>query len=460
MSLELLIVDIVSLIISGGIAIGIWSQINPALKPEFYISVIPLVFVFVVLYALTGLYPAIGISPVEEFRRLTLTTTAVFLGLATISFWVRSVEAYSRASFGLAWILSLFIVPIGRELFRTAATRVKRWGEPVILIGYGPDGKTVLEYLLKNPQVGLLPKAVIQTSGNKESVPNGITVIQSKDILSNQVVPEIVGFHTAILIITEMDKNLLRAVIDELTGRYSHLILMTEILPLGSVWVTPYDMGGILGLELKQNLMSRSQQILKRVLDIGLILLFLPVLIPILCICSLLVVIDSPGGVLYSQYRVGQSGRCIRIWKFRSMAKNADQILQAFLESHPGLQKEWEANRKLKHDPRITRIGAIFRKLSLDELPQLWNVLKGEMSLVGPRPIVDAEILYYENSYYLYARVKPGITGMWQISGRNNMSYAERVRLDAYYVRNWSIWLDVYILARTIFTVLSGKGAY
>ena len=269
------------------------------------------------------------------------------MGLATISFWVRSVEAYSRASFGIAWLLSIFIVPIGRELFRTTATHIKNWGEPVVLIGYGPEGKTVLEFLIKNPKVGLLPKAVIQTGVGGENVPEGIPVFQSQDILTNQPVPALKGFRTAILIMTEMDETLVRAVIEEQTGGFSHLILMTEILPLGSVWVTPYDMGGILGLELRQNLMSRSQQIFKRVLDIGLILLFLPILVPLLFICSLLVLLDSPGGVLYSQSRVGQNGHNIRIWKFRSMVRHADQILTAYLETHPDLKEEWEAGRKL-----------------------------------------------------------------------------------------------------------------
>ncbi|MEL6763560.1 MAG: sugar transferase, partial [Cyanobacteria bacterium J06607_6] len=126
----------------------------------------------------------------------------------------------------------------------------------------------------------------------------------------------------------------------------------------------------------------------------------------------------------------------------------------------PVNREEWEKERKLKSDPRITRIGRLLRRTSLDELPQLWNVLRGEMSLVGPRPIVDAEVAHYADKFELYKRVPPGITGLWQVSGRNDVTYSERVNLDAYYVRNWSVWLDIYILLRTIWVVLIGDGAY
>ena len=143
------------------------------------------------------------------------------------------------------------------------------------------------------------------------------------------------------------------------------------------------------------------------------------------------------------------------------MFVNADQVLDDYLDKHPELRKEWERDHKLKSDPRILPlVGVFLRKTSLDELPQLWNVLRGEMSVVGPRPIVTAEIPKYHDRYELYLRVRPGITGLWQISGRNNTTYEERVQLDTYYVRNWSPWLDLYILGRPIRTVLMREGAY
>ena len=142
------------------------------------------------------------------------------------------------------------------------------------------------------------------------------------------------------------------------------------------------------------------------------------------------------------------------------MVVNAEQVLLKYLDEHPQFRKEWEENLKLKNDPRITRIGKWLRKFSLDELPQLWNILCGEMSLIGPRPIVEEETRHYVDIYDLYRQVPPGISGLWQVSGRNDTTYAERVALDAYYVRNWSLWLDLVILAKTVWVVLSGKGAY
>jgi lipopolysaccharide/colanic/teichoic acid biosynthesis glycosyltransferase len=141
------------------------------------------------------------------------------------------------------------------------------------------------------------------------------------------------------------------------------------------------------------------------------------------------------------------------------MHADAEQLLNEFLQGKPDLQAEWEQNFKLRNDPRVTRVGRFLRKTSLDELPQLWNVLRGEMSLIGPRPIVDAEIPKYGAVYEMYRRIRPGISGFWQVSGRSDTSYAERVKLDAYYVHNWSIWLDLVILVRTVGCVMLGRGA-
>jgi lipopolysaccharide/colanic/teichoic acid biosynthesis glycosyltransferase len=148
------------------------------------------------------------------------------------------------------------------------------------------------------------------------------------------------------------------------------------------------------------------------------------------------------------------------VWKFRTMRVNSEQMLAGHLAKNPGAAEEWRRGQKLKNDPRVTRLGRILRKASLDELPQLVNVVRGEMSMVGPRPIVDSEIQKYGSAFALYRQVIPGLTGLWQVSGRNERSYDERVELDTYYVRNWSPWLDIYLLARTIKVVVTGYGAY
>jgi lipopolysaccharide/colanic/teichoic acid biosynthesis glycosyltransferase len=177
-------------------------------------------------------------------------------------------------------------------------------------------------------------------------------------------------------------------------------------------------------------------------------------------IIAILIRLDTPGSILYGHSRIGMRGETITVWKFRTMVVNADQVLDGFLSTNPGALEEWKMSHKLKNDPRVTRVGQFLRKTSLDELPQLWNVLMGEMSLVGPRPIVPDEVAHYEGGFTLYKRVRPGITGLWQVSGRTNAAYSDRVRYDEYYVRNWSIWLDIYILLRTVWTVIRGEGAY
>ena len=181
---------------------------------------------------------------------------------------------------------------------------------------------------------------------------------------------------------------------------------------------------------------------------------------PLLLAIVVLIKLDSPGPAVYGHRRVGAGGEHFRCWKFRTMYTNAEQLLDECLQGDPRLRAEWEQTFKLRDDPRVTRVGRFLRKTSLDELPQLWNVLIGQMSLVGPRPIVDAEIPKYGAAYDLYRRIRPGISGFWQVSGRSDTSYAERVKLDAYYVHNWSVWLDLIILARTVGSVILGRGAY
>ena len=197
----------------------------------------------------------------------------------------------------------------------------------------------------------------------------------------------------------------------------------------------------------------------KRVLDvvgaIALGVVFSPLIVAI-------VVLTLFGGnaVLYRHLRVGRGGRTFWCVKFRTMIPNADQVLRGLLEKDPELRAEWIRDRKLRRDPRVTRLGHFLRRTSLDELPQLLNVLRGEMSLVGPRPVVREELLRYGRSVGIYLSVKPGITGLWQVTGRNNTSYRRRVALDTYYVRNQNVLLDLYILTKTTGVVLRGNGAY
>ncbi len=197
-----------------------------------------------------------------------------------------------------------------------------------------------------------------------------------------------------------------------------------------------------------------------RILDITLILLALPYILLFFVVISIMIVLDSRGGVIYKQTRIGKGGREFKAYKFRTMVLNADQVLQEYLDKSPELKAEWLATHKLKQDPRVTRVGAILRKASLDEMPQFWNILIGEMSLIGPRPIVEAEIEKYGRCFELYKQARPGLTGLWQVSGRSDTSYKRRVELDEYYLLNRSLKLDILIILKTVLVVLSRKGAY
>lgn len=209
-----------------------------------------------------------------------------------------------------------------------------------------------------------------------------------------------------------------------------------------------------------KTLQGRPKQKVKRVLDLLICLLGLPLLLPLGALLALVVWLDSHACPIYTQKRIGKNGRTFKIYKFRTMVKDADELLARYLADNPAYAAEWRGVRKLRKDPRITRTGAILRKISLDELPQIFNILIGDMTLVGPRPIVDEEKQKYGRFFREYCSVSPGLTGLWQITGRNNTTYERRVACDRYYMNNWSLRLDMWILWHTIPAAITGHGAY
>ena len=241
---------------------------------------------------------------------------------------------------------------------------------------------------------------------------------------------------------------------------FRHVVVIPNLAGITNSAVTARDLTGIFAVEIKHNLLDPWAQRLKRVLDLFGAVVGGLLISPLLLAIVVLIKLDSSGPVFYGHRRLGAKGEYFRCWKFRTMSTDAEWLLDEHLQRNPDLQAEWEQNHKLREDPRVTRVGRFLRKLSLDELPQLWNVLRAEMSLTGPRPIVDAEIPKYKKNYALYKRIRPGMSGFWQVGGRSDTDYEERVAMDSYYVRNWSVWLDIIILARTIKIVLAGKGAY
>lgn len=201
-------------------------------------------------------------------------------------------------------------------------------------------------------------------------------------------------------------------------------------------------------------------RVLKRGLDVTAVLLMTPLLLPLFLAIACAVRLTSPGPVFYSHRRIRQNGAFFSMWKFRTMCVNSAEVLSRYLDENPEAKAEWARNHKLRNDPRITVIGAFLRKFSMDELPQIWNVLAGQMSLVGPRPIVAAEVEKYKDTFRAYCRVKPGLTGLWQVSGRSELTYDQRVALDLEYVENWALHRDLHILLKTVPSVVNPDGAY
>jgi len=262
------------------------------------------------------------------------------------------------------------------------------------------------------------------------------------------------------LVPDDLPNEALPLLLDQLNQRFQRVWLVPNLLEVASVWITPRDLQGHLALELRNNLLEPRNVILKRVIDLLLSSVLALLTFPVMVIIGLLIRLDSPGPLLLRQTRLGRRGRPFTIYKFRTMHRNAQALLERHLDNDEAARREWQAHRKLRRDPRVTRVGRLLRRLSLDELPQLWNVLRGEMSLVGPRPIMTDEIDRYGERAHLYTQVLPGLTGLVQVSGRSNLAYERRVRLDAYYSRNWSVWLDILILARTLVVVMRTDGAY
>lgn len=454
----LMVADVIGLMIAVYISVMIRLALRGQFEPVLYWNLWPLLAMVVVMYGMAKLYPGVGLSPVEELRRLCLTTTLFYFALAAVIFLFREGTTYSRGIFLMAWPLSMIAVWLARITIKRLVAPRAWWGFPVIIMGAGRTGELVIRTLKRQPGLGLKPVAVLDDDPQKQGELAAVPVIGNLAIAPWVARDRNVSY--AIVAMPGVPREKLLAILERYGHTFPHLLVIPDLFGLSSLWVGATDMGGILGLEIRQRLLLYGPRLTKTILDCALTMVLGVVALPLFLAIMVAVKLDSPGPIFYGHYRLGRRGRPFTAWKFRSMVTNADAVLRQHLIDNHLLREEWERERKLKSDPRITRVGRFLRRTSLDELPQLWNVLQGEMSLVGPRPIVDEEIAYYDDKYELYKRVHPGITGLWQVSGRNDVTYAERVNLDAYYVRNWSVWLDIYILLRTIWVVMIGDGAY
>lgn len=420
------------------------------------VSVLANVIVWIGLRALLGLYPGYGLVAAEELRRQTYVVAAA-LGMTTVFFLALHVgDLLSRLLLFAGFIGLALLAPVERHFVKRGLKRLGYWGKPVAVLGAGWTGAKVIRALRSEWALGYLPVAVFddhRIEGALEGVFYGGNLDQMAGVARDY------GISTAILATPEARGDRLKEITERAKASFFSVIVVPDFGEMLNSAVAARDLGGTFGVEIKQNLLNPWARRTKRALDlcggVGCGLLLSPLLLAIAAWIRL----DSPGPAIHGQERLGPGGKPFRCWKFRTMSLDAEQALDEHLRNDPDLRAEWERDQKLNEDPRVTRVGRFLRATSLDELPQLWNVLRGEMSLAGPRPIVEAEIPRYGELYSLYCSVIPGITGLWQVSGRSDTGYVERVALDAYYVRNWSVWLDLVIMSRTIESVLLRRGA-
>ena len=450
----LVITDSLALASSVGVSVLLKAVIQGDVHPESYLRLWPLLFVFLLVYAVIGLYSIVALSPPEELRRATIASVVLFLLLGAVTVSFRGAQHQFTWTLFLALAVSVVLFPLLRACTRQLFAGRGWWGFPAVIFGAGRAGERILKTMREDPTLSLKPVALVDARSLKMEI-DGVPVFRDLDH-STTLIPA--GRHAyAVFAAEDLPAAQLGAIVERYRGSFSHILVIPELTGMASLWVNPKNIGGMLGLEISQN---RIHDRAKRALDLFLTALFAVFAGPACVLLCLWIRLDSPGPALYSQKRIGVHGRPFRAWKFRSMVANSQEMLARHLETDPDALKEWKRTQKLKNDPRVTRAGRFLRKSSLDELPQIWNVLRGEMSFVGPRPIVENEIHHYGDSFDLYKRVRGGITGLWQVSGRSDTTYTERVLLDSFYARNWSVWLDLCILFRTFSVVLFGKGAY
>lgn len=458
MILVLVLTDVFSLAASGLIAsVRNWSFVGIH-GIASYVVLIPFILLFVLVFAALGLYSGVSQSPPEELRKSTLACILISLCVTVSTVSIRQSHVLFSWTIAGAIVLSIVAVPVAREFVRLNYSRAAWWGYPTVVFGDEESGKALLQTLHKQMDLGLKPVGVICSHPIQSSHICGVPVIDESGL--KHLGQYLKGRGYALLTGTAESRDKLMTIVAENRKFFPHVLIVPETWEFSCFSVSPKNLGGVLGLEIREHVFQRSKQLLKRALDLLLTTVICILTAPLFLLIAITIKLDSRGPVFYGQRRVGRGGVEFRAWKFRSMVLDADGLLKRYLAEHPALAVEWEEHHKLRHDPRMTRVGKFLRQSSLDEIPQLWNVMRGEMSLVGPRPIVREEIPRYGKYFDLYTSVHSGLTGLWQVSGRSETSYAERVTFDTFYIRNWSVWLDLYILFRTIGALWVRTGAY
>jgi Undecaprenyl-phosphate galactose phosphotransferase WbaP len=392
------------------------------------------------------------------------TTTALLVGGVTYSAAVVLLEPSGLMPGIAVWLGLIFALPTARQAMRLFLGKIGVWHLPTAIIGTSPMAQEVVPVLGKQLALGLKVHWVVPETAEKHlsSAFTGLTPIV---VPHDQLAPALIaaGCRQVILVPDDRTNANQNDLIDQLVGADIAVAIVPSLrrLPLYGLSTNYFFGKDLLLLQVRNNLARLPQRIFKRSLDIvGAIILGL-LLAPVFAVFAFLIWKEDRGPVFFRQSRVGHGSRDFPCWKFRTMVVDAEAQMERWETENPVLLARYcESNFKLQADPRVTRIGAWMRRKSLDELPQLINVLLGEMSLVGPRPLLRRELPDYGAVISLYERVRPGITGLWQISGRSHTTFAERVSYDEWYIKNWTVWYDLVIMLQTVWVLMHGGGAY
>lgn len=451
---DVLVAIFISLV--AAILQGIWG--NGTLSNVAVATMATTIAVWVGLRGLMGLYKGYGMDSVEELRLHTYTVFATLAMLAVFAIGFQVGDLLSRLMLVLVFLGLLLFTPLTRHLTKTGVKRLGIWGKPVMVLSYKESGANIVSSLKGTWELGYDPVAVFDyrldmTTGSFEAdhqktLANVVEVAREWDV------------DTAIFAMPHIRREQLAKLVDAASISFRHVLIIPNLSGVTNSAVVARDLAGTFAVEIKYNLLDPWSRRVKRALDVFGAVVGGLLISPILVVIVILIKLDSHGSAFFVQERPGLKGRMFKVFKFRTMHTEAEQRFEELCTEGSVFVREFEKHGKLKDDPRVTRVGKWLRKFSLDELPQLWNVLKGEMSLIGPRPYLVSQVSQMNGHAEIISRIMPGMSGLWQVSGRSETTFEQRLDLDIYYVRDWSIWLDLVLLARTVKTVVLSRGAY
>ena len=392
----------------------------------------------------------------------SLFYSSIYSIIAILLFFFVSANSteHSIAFLALLWLASFICLIIVRYLLKRILDERKIFKIPLLIIGAQEEALAFTRSI--NNDIGMSSYKIVGLISDKTPIKGLEKYPLLGDFKDIEEIIKTTGINNVLIAIPYLEQTKIQNIIHRVQPLVKNICIIPNLtaIPMGGIDVETFFTEKIMLIRVRNNLERRLNRIIKYLFDMVLTIVGTICISPILVIIAIWIYKDSPGPVIFKHMRVGKDGKEFPCYKFRSMCVDAKEKLEELLKNDPEARAEWERDFKLKHDPRITKSGAFLRKTSLDELPQIFNVLKGEMSLVGPRPIIKAEMERYGNYINDYLMVRPGIAGMWQCSGRNDVDYTERVHMDSWYVRNWSVWLDIMILWRTFKAVFAKKGAY